>query len=230
MSFNTSATASINPSNPIPVPAGLGGDAGVGFHSGGSFSGDATLTEQKQFKAKHTEANAQPSEAVATHQKFLESPFTRYVRRPLSDGGEPKHVFKHKPEDRSTMGVPLNPFWIRNDHYSMDKEANIFLQPDDFVAPVVTHKGAQSVQVSTKREALLDNEEQPQRGGDTHKIAEDNKLAPKDTICGSAATKIEEAGKQQIPDSNPEEVAENNPAAGPTPDEKEEPSKKKMKV
>jgi hypothetical protein len=226
MSFNATVGTTINPVNPIPVPAGLGGDGGVGFHGSGPVSGDSTLTEQKQFKAKHTEANAQPSEAVATHQKFVESPFTRYVRRPLSDGGEPKHVYKHTPEDRSKMGVPLNPFWIRNDHYSIDKEANIFLQPYDFVAPVVTHAGAQSEQVSTKRDALLDNEVQPQKGGDTTKIKEEDLLAPKETTAGQVSSKVEAAAKEVIPDTKPEEVPQTNPANGP----ENEPEKKKQKV
>jgi hypothetical protein len=229
MSFNTTGGASINPVNPIPVPAGLGGDSGVGFHGSKTETTavqGSNLTEQKQFKSKHEEANAQPSEAVASHQTFLESPFTRYVRRPLSDGGEPKQVYKHKPEDRSKMGVPLNPFWIRNDYYSIEKEADIFLQPEDFVAPVIHHKGEQSEQTSTKRKAHLENEVQPQMGGDTTKLAKDNTLAPKETIAGSVSSNVEEAGKQVIPDTKPNDIGENNPADGAD----NEPESKKQKV
>lgn len=228
MSFNT-ASSSSNPSNNIPVPTGLGGDRGVGFHGSSSVESaiqGSNLTEQKQFKSKHEEANVQPSEAIATHQTFLESPFTRYVRRPLSDGGEPKHVYKHKPEDRSKMGVPLNPFWIRNDNYSIEKEANIFLQPSDFIAPIINNLGDQSPQTSTKRETYLDNEIQPQRGGDTDKIKEETLLPPKTEAAGKVSSHVEEAAKQVIPDVKAEDVAENNPADGPD----SEPETKKQKT
>ncbi|MGK3946214.1 hypothetical protein ABK046_48670, partial [Streptomyces caeruleatus] len=75
-------------------------------------------TEQLHNRDKLQDGADLQADAVATYPKYEESPFTRYVSRPFSMGTLSDDVVNFAPENRSKMGTPLNPFWIRNDLWS----------------------------------------------------------------------------------------------------------------
>lgn len=141
---------------------GYGGDNGVGFHSTGPVR--LENPDETEFKRDAYENEPTlPTEVVLPHPKYPESPFTRYVTRPLSNGTLSSDLRNFAPENRSKTGVPLNPFWIRNDLWSIQNEASIFMDTGpNWVHRRLKVAGEQDGQ--QKRDAYLDNEEQPQYG------------------------------------------------------------------
>lgn len=185
-----------------------GADAGVGFHSAQPVSiSRFDPTEQTHFKNKQEESQTDvQGQAVSTYPKYHESPFTRYVRRPLSDGVLSNSVVNYKLEDRSTMGVPLNPFWIRNDLWSMANEADIFMTDGEsnFVAPRVTVPSSVP-QGSFTRSTYLENQEQPQQSTEAPDIKASVPAPPMASAAGSVTGAVVASDKTQmeIPQSNP---------------------------
>jgi hypothetical protein len=184
-----------------------GADAGVGFHSEQPVRIDRyDPTEQTQFKNRLEEEqrDIQP-EAVATYPKYPESPFVRYVSRPLSNGELSNSVQSYKPEDRSHMGTPLNPFWIRNDMWSMTHEADIFADSGpNWVPPQVQAHTSRNLP-GYDRNTYLDNQEQPQHSTEAAPIAKSNAVAPSAPAAGSVTSAVAASNQTQmeIPQSNP---------------------------
>jgi hypothetical protein len=183
------------------LPFGFGGDPGEGFHSRGPVNvQDNDWTEKLHFQDKKKGDGAESLPFVPKYPTWHESPFVRYVPNVLSSGNLPPAPVEYKPEDRSTMGVPLNPFWIRNDRWSMKYEAEPFKQVGpDFVAPVVGVKGAQSKR-SWKRKTYIDNLEQ--------------KAPEKEVIAGTVTSSAKQVtmGEMNPEKSNPAEVHKEPPA------------------
>lgn len=205
-------SAAPQPSVALPFSAsaragyGFGGDNGVGFHSTGPVR--LENPDETEFKrdARETEPTL-PTEVVLPHPKYAESPFTRYVTRPLSNGTLSADLKNFAPEDRSRMGVPLNPFWIRNDLWSIQNEANIFMDAGpNWVHRRLKVSGGQDAQ--QKRDAYLDNEEQPQYGkGST--LSADLAPAPSAPAAGNVTgTEAAEAASQTLAldGSNPAQI------------------------
>jgi hypothetical protein len=193
----------------IQPGAGYGGDNGEGFHSTQPVSLERNDdTENLHNRNRLQEGDAISADPIATFPKYSESPFTRYVSRPLSSGTLSDSLRNFAPEDRSKTGVPLNPFWIRNDLWSMANEADIFLDASpNWVAPRVNVNGAQSKQGFT-RETYLDNQEQPQKSNEQAPIAVDVQAPPKQeaagTVSGPAA--VEDTSNMEMKDANPAKV------------------------
>lgn len=124
------STSFVSAGSNVEVGAGYGGDSGTGFHSNQPIRAERwDDTENTHFKDRldSAEGDLRADGNVASYPKYPESPYVRYVQRPLSSGVLSPDVKAYKPEDRSKMGVPLNPFWIRNDLWSMENEADIFM-------------------------------------------------------------------------------------------------------
>jgi hypothetical protein len=210
--------------NPVTVPgANLrptgGADPGVGFHSEQPISIERhDPTENTHFKNRLEEQQGDiRAEAVATYPKYPESPFVRYVSRPLSQGALSKSVQTFAPEDRSHMGVPLNPFWIRNDLWSMKYEADIFADSGpNWVAPQVSGSVAQNLP-GYDRTAYLDNQEQPQHSSQSAPIKSSEPVAPSQPAAGSvtSTTVASQQGEMPIQESNPAVTNEQNPPTSP---------------
>jgi hypothetical protein len=201
----------ITPSNITPVVpggssiqagVGFGGDNGLGFHSKQPVSTEnqyAEATEHPKNSFESSESDSISTEPVQTFPKYLESPFTRYVTRPLS-GGE--FNFSYVPEDRSTMGRPLNPFWIRNDTWSMEHEADIFMEADsNFVAPRVDGITKQAPQED--RKAYIENEIQPQLSTQSPDITKSIPKAPLEAAAGSVTGTVAVDSVEPTPAENP---------------------------
>lgn len=218
MEFAPSNITPIVTSGPtISTGAGFGGDNGQGFHSHQPVSNDYNeATEHTKDKFESSEPGIS-SDAVATLPKYLESPFTRYVTRPLSKGG---FEFSYKPEDRSKTGVPLNPFWIRNDTWSMQNEADIFVQTDsNFVSAQAIAPTPQSPQV--EREAYIENEEQPQVSAQPSDITSSTPKPPTQAAAGTVSGTVPLDQVESTPEVNP---------ANPEGSESESPAKEKSEV
>lgn len=191
---------------------GHGGDVGTGFHSRQPPSGHAVDTNTQHTENAETKTRLDESSEASnvspflpTFQKWSESPFTRYVARNASSGMLPGGIPSFKPVDRSKMGIPLNPFHIRNDTWSMRHEASIFTDPTTyFVAPRVMSKGAQSKQ-NLHREVYLDNETQPQSGSGPSHLGEGSDEVPMERGAGgvTGATESAPQGEMNIEASNP---------------------------
>lgn len=218
------ATAVLSTGQTVSAGAGYGGDNGFGFHSAQPLSGQIRLddTEQTHNQDKlETGKPPLPGDAtIANYPKVFESPFTRYVTRALSNGTLSNDLVHFKPEDRSKTGVPLNPFWIRNDLWSMVHEANLFADAGpNWVAPqVATAHSSQDARVS--RDVYMDNLEQPQFGQGAS-LKEETDAAPLEsaagTVSASSAAVESATQKQNEPDINPAAPGE----AGSSPDTKE---------
>lgn len=189
---------------------GAGGDNGQGFHSTQPISLERNDdTENLHNRDKLQEGGDLQGDAIATFPKYLESPFTRYVSRPLSSGVLSDSVRNFAPEDRSKMGIPLNPFWIRNDLWSVANEADIFLDASpNWVAPRININGTQTKQ-SFKRETYLDNQEQPQKSSEAPPMAPEYTEPPKEAAAGSVTGTAEAAPvdlNKEMKDANPAKV------------------------
>jgi hypothetical protein len=184
-----------------------GADTGVGFHSEQPVRIDRyDPTEQTQFKNRLEEEqrDIQP-EPVATYPKYLESPFVRYVSRPLSSGNLSHGVQSYKPEDRSHMGTPLNPFWIRNDMWSIHHEADIFVDSGpNWVPPQVQAHTSRNLP-GYDRSTYLDNQEQPQHSAEASPLTSSTSAAPAAPAAGSVTSAVVASNQTQmdIPKSNP---------------------------
>ena len=210
--------------NSNPPQAGYGGDHGPGFHgSVGSRLPSNDPTEQTLNQQKLEDEEKMPEVSIPHHQYWHESPFTRYVSRPLSGGDLSSDLLHYKPEDRSQMGIPLNPFWIRNDLYGMEKYCDIFVQADsNFVQKrVADAQGPEAAdgERGYARHTYLDDESQPQREG-VHLIQEslpanlvkDTAIAPKAPAAGKVTgTEAAATMGEMLPgNSNPADVQNPN--------------------
>jgi hypothetical protein len=203
-----SSNATFGPSTgAVEAGHGFGGDPGRGFHSTQPIDvGDNDHTEKTHFKDKK---NAEPDHTlpfVPSYPAWHESPFTRYVPNVLSSGGLPPAVIDFQPEDRSKMGIPLNPFWIRNDRWAMKHEADIFVDAGpNFVAPSVGVKGPQHKQ-GFRRHTYLDNEVHPQVSEKAADIKLEQKEAPAAPTAGSVTStggKAVQEGEMAMEKANP---------------------------
>ena len=204
---------------------GFGGDNGEGFHSRQPISLQRNDdTEQLHNRDKLQDGADLQADPIATFPKYEESPFTRYVSRPLSTGVLSADVVNFAPENRSKMGTPLNPFWIRNDLWSIANEADIFMDASpNWVQRRINVNGAQDKQ-GFKRETYLDNQEQPQHSTQAAPMAPDVEAPPKmegaGNVTGTEAATTE--GDMEIKDANPAKVKTEEEAA---PKQKELPKK-----
>lgn len=194
----------------IAPGAGYGGDNGEGFHSTQPISLERNDdTENLHNRDRLQEGDGLSGDAIATFPKYLESPFTRYVSRPLSSGTLSDSVRNFVPEDRSKMGTPLNPFWIRNDLWSVANEADIFLDASpNWVAPRLNVSGTQTKQ-GFKRETYIDNEAQPQKSSAPAPIAPEYTEPPKESAAGNVTGTAEAAPvdtNKEMKDANPAKV------------------------
>lgn len=194
----------------IAPGAGYGGDNGEGFHSTQPISLERNDdTENLHNRDRLQEGDGLSGDAIATFPKYLESPFTRYVSRPLSSGTLSDSVRNFAPEDRSKMGTPLNPFWIRNDLWSVANEADIFLDASpNWVAPRLNVNGSQTKQ-GFKRETYIDNQEQPQKSSAPAPIAPEFTEPPKEPAAGTVTGTTEAAPvdtNKEMKDANPAKV------------------------
>lgn len=201
-----------NSINPVSATASSiqpvgGADTGVGFHSEQPVRIDRhDPTEQTQFKNRLEEEQRDiQAEPVATYPKYLESPFVRYVSRPLSSGNLSNSVQSYKPEDRSHMGTPLNPFWIRNDVWSMNYEADIFADSGpNWVPPQIQAHASRNLP-GYDRSTYLDNQEQPQHSTETSPLTKSTSAAPAAPAAGTVTSAVVASNQTQmdIPKSNP---------------------------
>lgn len=200
--------AAVTYSSNVPSGTGYGGDNGKGFHSAQPVSLERNDdTEKVQNRTNLQEGGDLQADAIAVYPKYFESPFTRYVSRPLSNGLLSESVTNFKPEDRSKMGKPLNPFWIRNDLWSIANEADIFLDATpNWIAPRINVNGTQDKQ--TSRPVYLDNEQQPQRSNTAANMEVEMLIAPTataaGTVTGSEAAASE--GTLDMENANPAKV------------------------
>ena len=203
---------------------GFGGDNGEGFHSRQPISLQRNDdTEQLHNRDKLQDGADLQADAIATYPKYEESPFTRYVSRPLSSGVLSSSMVNFAPENRSKMGTPLNPFWIRNDLWSMSNEADIFMDASpNWVQRRINVNGVQDKQ-GFKRETYLDNEEQPQHSSAPAPIAVEVATPPVSSVGVVTSTQpAATEGDMEIKDSNPAKVKTEEESA---PKEKELPKK-----
>jgi hypothetical protein len=195
----------------IASGSGFGGDNGTGFHSSRPI-GLPVDTANQHTENAHTKtrldenkANSDVSPSIPSFQKWSESPFTTYVSRNTSSGKLPSGIPSFKPVDRSNMGIPLNPFWIRNDTWGMQHEADIFTDTGGyFTAAKVMSSGAQSSQ-NLHRTIYLDNLEQPQEGSGPTGLGSGSDDVPMESGAGSVTGVAEPApeGEMAIDSANP---------------------------
>ena len=205
------STSFVSAGSNVEVGAGYGGDSGTGFHSNQPVRAERwDDTENTHFKDRldTAEGDLRPDGNVASYPKYPESPYVRYVQRPLSSGVLSPDVKAYKPEDRSKMGVPLNPFWIRNDLWSMENEADIFMDAGpNWVVPRLDAHTAQSAQI--KREAYIENEEQPQTSNAPATLHKGNMPPPVAAAAGNVTTAVSSnsnTSDMNMKDANPAKV------------------------
>lgn len=216
--------------------AGHGGDNGVGFHSSQPVPSfiNRDPTEQTATKSKLNQAEDLVDAFVPSHQRWLPSPFERYVPRPTSSGELPPGIPSYVPEDRSKMGVPLNPFWIRNGCYWDEGEADIFVDTNiNWVAPRLSESLPQAPQ-GWDRDNYLNNEEQPQKSSAGSDIQKEQRAPPTASEAGSVTGTAEAAkvGQTKIEGANPAETGvadKTGKEATPKPEPKEENASTKRK-
>jgi len=219
-SLGNNLSASIGPG------IGRGGDIGTGFHSSQPVSHLAVTTQnqhtenaESKTRLDDSSSSADVSPFLPTYQQWSESPFTRYVSKNASLGTLPGGITTFKPVDRTKTGIPLNPFWIRNDTWGMAHEADIFTDPTTyFVEPRVMSKGAQSPQ-NHYRSVYLDNEEQPQKGSGKTGLGKGSNVVPLESGAGSVTGVAEGAPMGEMP------IDAANPAKTEAPEGSEEGSK-----
>lgn len=204
------STTFVSSGTNVEVGAGYGGDSGTGFHSNQPVRAERwDDTENTHFKDRldSAEGDLRADGNVASYPKYPESPYVRYVQRPLSSGVLSADIKTYKPEDRSKMGVPLNPFWIRNDMWSMENEADIFMDAGpNWVVPRLGAHTTQSAQI--KREAYIENEEQPQTSNAPATLHKGNMPPPVAAAAGTVTTAVSTANTSDMvmKDANPAKV------------------------
>jgi len=214
-SVNAVAFATVEPG------VGTGGDNGVGFHSRQPVNierFDDTENVHNNDKLKQSDGDLIANAQVANYPKWPQSPYVRYVSRPLSGGALSSSLQSFSPEDRSKMGTPLNPFWIRNDLWSMDNEADIFMDAGpNWVAPRMGGHTSQGAQID--RETYLDNEQQIQHSTESSSMGRETAAAPVAPIAGqvtsAAAGATVNASDMSMENANPAKVNKDSEGKGP---------------
>lgn len=209
---NSTSVNFITTTNNTAAGVGYGGDNGVGFHSTqpvGIERYDETENVHNRDKLKQGDGDIVADGQVANYPKYAESPYVRYVSRPLSNGDLSTGIQTYAPEDRSKMGQPLNPFWIRNDLWSMANEADIFMDVGpNWVAPRLEAHTKQNVQ--TVRETYLDNEGQLQHSTQSAPIRKDDAAPPMAPIAGQVTSAVGQPADTttnlKMEDANPAKV------------------------
>lgn len=226
MSNNSGAVpAGIN-NNVAPAPTGVapginfGGTGGVGFHDTQPVRLDLNEATVQWHRDDADGALGDPTTvSVPDYPTWPESPFVTYCPRPTSNGRLPPILEQFVPEDRSKMGTPLNPFWIRNGVVWDEHEADIFLQPDDFLAPRFELDHLPQAPQSFARDAYLKNEEQPQysSGSGDSGLAPRNIKVPMASACGGVSAPQDNAPEEMMG------IGESNPAMTEPPEGSERP-------
>lgn len=216
------SAAFVSSGSTIAPPAGFGGDNGVGFHSSQPVRierHDDTENLHNRDKLKQNDGDIIADGQVANYPKYPESPYVRYVSRPLSSGNLSTGIQTYTPEDRSKMGQPLNPFWIRNDLWSMENEADIFMDVGpNWVAPRLAAHTKQGSQV--ERNTYLDNEQQPQHSTESAPIGKENAPAPVVPIAGQVTSAVgvkasDTSATLNMEDANPAKVRKEDDGSEP---------------
>ncbi len=206
----------------IQAGIGFGGDNGVGFHSTQPVNlerHDDTENVHNRDKLKQSDGDIVADGQVANYPKWSQSPYVRYVSRPLSNGTLSTGLQTYTPEDRSKMGQPLNPFWIRNDLWSMENEADIFMDVGpNWVAPRMAVHTKQSAQID--RDTYLDNEQQPQHSNEKPPMGAETAAAapPMAPIAGQVTSAVDasvNAGDLKMEDANPAKVRKEDEGSAP---------------
>ena len=205
----------------IQAGIGFGGDNGVGFHSTQPVNlerHDDTENVHNRDKLKQSDGDIVADGQVANYPKWSQSPYVRYVSRPLSNGTLSTGLQTYTPEDRSKMGQPLNPFWIRNDLWSMDNEADIFMDASpNWVAPRMGGHTSQGAQID--RETYLDNEQQIQHSTESSSMGRETAAAPVAPIAGqvtsATAGATVNASDMSMENANPAKVNKDSEGKGP---------------
>ena len=217
---NNVNTNSLASGSSVQPGVGLGGDNGVGFHSAQPVRlerHDDTENVHNRDKLKQSDGDLIADGQVANYPKYPQSPYVRYVSRPLSHGNLSTGIQTHTPEDRSKMGQPLNPFWIRNDLWSMENEADIFMDAGpNWVAPRMAAHTRQSAQ--TDRDTYLDNEQQIQHSNESAPMGRESVPAPVARIAGQVSSAVSTgvtAGDLKMEDANPAKVRKENEGSEP---------------
>jgi hypothetical protein len=214
-SFSSSNATFGQTTSAVQPGFGFGGDPGEGFHSRQPVNvGENDWTEKTQYKDRREKEQADTTPFIPQYPRWHESPFNRYVPNVLSTGNLPPAVIEFQPEDRSKMGIPLNPFWIRNDRWSMKNEAEIFVDVDqNFVAPRFGVAGPQKRQ-GFARHTYLDNKEQPQYSQAKAPIKNEQMEPPVEAGAGSvtsAGAKAIREGEMQMENANPAQTHNEEP-------------------
>lgn len=220
---NNINTANLSSGSSVQPGIGFGGDNGVGFHSTQPVRlerHDDTENVHNRDKLKQSDGDLVADGQLANYPKYPQSPYVRYVSRPLSHGNLSTGIQTHTPEDRSKMGQPLNPFWIRNDLWSMENEADIFMDVGpNWVAPRLAAHTKQSAQID--RETYLDNEEQIQHSSETAPMGRESEsaAAPVAPIAGQVTSAVSAgamtAGDLKMEDANPAKVRKEDAGSEP---------------
>jgi hypothetical protein len=223
------------PASTVEPGSGYGGDSGKGFHSRQPISEfiNRDPTEQTHTKEQLQEEQDLVEPFVPSYQRWLPSPFERYVPRPTSSGNLPPGIPTYQPEDRSKMGVPLNPFWIRNGVYWGEGEADIFVDADiNWVAPRVAVDLPQKPQ-GWDRDNYINNQEQPQNSAEAPDIQKKTSAAPAAPEAGGVTGTGDAAivGETKIKGANPADAGlpdkvgkEEGTAKATPPDQQEAPT------
>lgn len=206
------SSAFLSSGSTVQPGIGIGGDNGVGFHSNQPVRierHDDTENVQNRDKLKQSDGDIIADGQIANYPKYPQSPYVRYVSRPLSGGNLSTGIQTYTPEDRSKMGQPLNPFWIRNDLWSMENEADIFMDAGpNWVAPRMAAHTKQSAQID--RDTYIDNEQQPQHSAQAGPMGRESAAAPMVPIAGQVTSAVAASssttGDLKMEDANPAKV------------------------
>lgn len=135
---------------------GLSGNHAQGF-GGDPVNSDHIVQDREYATTKDDMPKEEEPKMLAgnpaDHQLWSESPFVHYVKSNLSNG---KLQSLPQPLDTVSMGIPTPKSWIRYDHYSMDKEADIFADVDaaENVEGNTTQQPIKNRQVYAKDESV----------------------------------------------------------------------------
>ena len=161
------------------------GNNGVGFgtslNSVPSQAFADAPTRQWPSDAREDESGLTQKENLPDHPICLESPFVRYVKRFFSSGQGntlPKEV------DTAKLGFPIPNSFIRYDHYSMEKEADIFRDPWTFVSEKVVDQKAVQMEI-TDRVPELESETFVQVSSEASDITTSEPSVPEVPAAGS---------------------------------------------
>lgn len=219
------SSAFLSSGSSVQSGIGFGGDNGVGFHSSQPVRlerHDDTENVHNRDKLKQSDGDIVADGQVANYPKYPQSPYVRYVSRPLSNGALSTGIQTYTPEDRSKMGQPLNPFWIRNDLWSMENEADIFMDAGpNWVAPRMAAHTKQGAQ--TDRDTYLDNEQQIQHSTQAAPMGPmgggESAAAPMAPIAGQVTSAVASGAATtadlKMEDANPAKVRKEDEGSAP---------------